>query len=247
VVNALTGRHAIVAGGAGGIGSAVVLALREQGAHVAVIDRAAAPGVLQADLTRPAEVDQAVQAALTQLGCVDTGLDIVVNAAGGSGRSRGDGPVHQIPDEAWDFVLDMNLRSTFLVCRAVVPHCAERASIVNISSVLGLTGGAPDLFDAHAYAAAKGGVIALSRAMATAYASKGIRVNVVAPGLVRTPMSARAQESPAVQAEAVRRQPLSGAFLEPSAVATAVAFLASDAAAAVTGVVLPVDAGWTAT
>jgi meso-butanediol dehydrogenase/(S,S)-butanediol dehydrogenase/diacetyl reductase len=116
----------------------------------------------------------------------------------------------------------------------------------NLTSVLGLVGGVAGAFDAHAYAAAKGAVIALTRAMAVSYADRGIRVNAVAPGLVRTPMSARAQTSPQILAEAAVRQPLVGSLIEPSDVTTVIAFLVSPASAAITGVILPVDGGWTA-
>lgn len=244
VTGELAGRRALVTGAAGGIGQAVQAELGELGADVAGLDRepAGEPWVHRCDLTVSAQVEQAVTRAVTELG----GLDILVNVAGASGRHLGDGPVDQLTDEAYRFVIDANLTSTLFVCRAALPHCGPGACVVNVSSVLGLVGGVAGCFDAHAYAAAKGGLIALTRAMAVSYAARGIRVNAVAPGLVRTPMSARAQGSPAVLAEAAARQPLVGPLLEPAQVAAAVAFLASERAGGITGVILPVDGGWTA-
>jgi NAD(P)-dependent dehydrogenase (short-subunit alcohol dehydrogenase family) len=138
----------------------------------------------------------------------------------------------------------MNLKSVFLVCRAAVP--ALRASgggaIVNVSSVLGLVGDRD--FATHAYAASKGGLIALTRAMAISYAGDGIRCNVVCPGLIETPMSARAQADPAIRERLGVLQPLTGEPGRPSDVAEAVLYLATSPFT--TGSVLTVDGGWTA-
>jgi NAD(P)-dependent dehydrogenase (short-subunit alcohol dehydrogenase family) len=240
----LAGRRVVVTGAAGGIGQSVATELTRQGASVRGIDMkpCSDDSWEVCDLSRSAQTDQAITQCTERLG----GLDAVVNVAGGSGRSRGDGPVDQITDEGWDYALDTNLRSTFHVCRAALPYLGDGSSIVNLTSVLGLVGGVAGAFDAHAYAAAKGAVIALTRAMAVSYADRGIRVNAVAPGLVRTPMSARAQTSPQILAEAAVRQPLVGSLIEPSDVTTVIAFLVSPASAAITGVILPVDGGWTA-
>jgi NAD(P)-dependent dehydrogenase (short-subunit alcohol dehydrogenase family) len=175
------------------------------------------------------------------------GLDVVVNVVGISGRSLGDGPVHECTDEGWDRVIEVNLRSVFLVCRAAIPLLEAGSSIVNITSVLGLTGDASGTFVTHAYAASKGGVISLTRAMAATYASQGIRVNAVAPGLVRSGMSQRAQGNEEVLRVAGARQPLTGPLIEPELVARAIAFLSSPAAEGITGTVLPIDGGWLTT
>lgn len=232
-------------GAAGGIGAATVAALRDGGMTVAGLDRepGGVDGVVACDVTDEAAVGAAVAAAAERLG----GLDVVVNVVGISGRRLGDGPVHECTDEAWQRVLDVNVRSVFLVCKAALPLLGTGSAIVNVSSVLGVTGDATGLFATHAYAASKGAVLALSRAMAATYAARGIRVNAVAPGLVRSPMSRRAQDDPAVLEAAGRRQPLTGPLVEPEAVAAAVAFLASTGAASITGAVVPVDGGWLTT
>jgi NAD(P)-dependent dehydrogenase (short-subunit alcohol dehydrogenase family) len=233
----LSGMGAIVTGAAGGIGSAVARAFEDAGVAVAGIDRE------QADLTRADEVEHAVRAAVDRL----DRLDIVFNGAGISGRRFGDGPVHECTEEAWDSVLDTNLKSVFLVCKHAVPALVEAGggSIVNLSSVLALVGGDED-FATHAYAASKGGIVALSRAIAVTYAPQGVRCNALCPGLVRTAMSRRAQDDPCIAARLPELQPLAGGFLEPEDVAQAALFLASPASRFVTGAIIPVDAGWTA-
>src|SRR5690606_32213300 len=104
--------------------------------------------------------------------------------------------VHECSEEAWHKALDVNLTSVFLMCKYSVPHLLEKGgSIINLSSVLALVGGDEDFYT-HAYAASKSGIIGLSRGMAAYYAPQGIRVNVIAAGLIATPMSQRAQTNP---------------------------------------------------
>jgi NAD(P)-dependent dehydrogenase (short-subunit alcohol dehydrogenase family) len=172
-------------------------------------------------------------------------LDALFNVAGGSARGHGDGPVDACSEEGWDYVLDLNLRSVFHCCKCAIPllRASGGGSIINTASVLGLVG--HELFDTHAYAAAKGGVISLSRAMAVRYAAERIRVNVLCPGLIRTPMSARAQADPAILAALPALAPLTEDFGAPEDVAEAALYLASDESRFLTGVVLPVDGGWT--
>jgi NAD(P)-dependent dehydrogenase (short-subunit alcohol dehydrogenase family) len=228
---ALADKVAVVTGSAGGIGSAVASALAAAGAEVVGIDRE------QADLTRADEVARAFAGVAR--------LDVLVNTAGISGRRLGDGPVDECTEDAWDAVLDANLKSVFLCCKHAIPklRAAGGGAIVNVSSVLGLVGGDVD-FATHAYAASKAGIIGLSRAMAVHYAGDGIRCNVVAPGLIATPMSERAQADAGIRARLAELQPLTGDFGAPADVAGAVVYLAS--APFVTGAVLTVDGGWTA-
>ena len=120
----------------------------------------------------------------------------------------------------------------------------EKGTIVNISSVLGLVGGDDD-FATHAYATSKGGAISLTRSIASYYAPRGIRANVICPSLIATPMSQRAQESDHIRARLPQLQPLTGDFGSPQDVAQAALYLASDASSFVTGAVLTVDGGWT--
>jgi len=240
---ALEGKSALVTGAAGGIGRAVVRAYEEAGASVFGVDLAGADGVFQADLARADETQAAVEAAVAELGR----LDVVFNGAGISGRPLGDGPVHECAEEAWDRVLEANLKSVYLVCRASVPHLlpAGGGSIVNVASVLGLVGGDAD-FGTHAYAASKGGVIALSRGIAVYYAAQGIRCNVLCPAVIDTPQAQRSVGDPRIRGRLRELQPLTGEPGRPEDVAAAAVYLASDASRFVTGVVLPVDGGWTA-
>ena len=257
------GLVALVTGAAGGIGGAVARGFARAGHDVLAVDRAAAgdepsgrhvaplagrgddargPVVAhRADLSDDAAAAGAVAAAVERFGR----LDVVVCAHGGSGRRFGDGPVDECTPEGWDATLELNLRTVFLVVRHAVPvlRSAGGGAIVTVSSVLGLVGGDRD-FATHAYAASKGAVIALTRAMAVTYATDGIRCNVVCPGLIATPMSERAQADPVIRGRLGKLQPLTGDFGRPEDVAEAVLHLAT--APFTTGSVVTVDGGWTA-
>jgi NAD(P)-dependent dehydrogenase (short-subunit alcohol dehydrogenase family) len=226
-----TSEVALVTGAAGGIGNAVCAALSAAGYEVVGVDRD------QADLTE----EGAVAAVFERF----SRLDLVVCAHGGSGRRFGDGPVDACTLPGWNQTLEMNLTSVFLVCRGAIPllRASGGGAIVTVASVLGMVGGDRD-FATHAYAASKGGLIALTRSMAVTYADAGIRCNVVAPGLIATPMSERAQSDPAILERLGELQPLTGGFGKPEDVADAVVYLAG--ARFVTGTVLTVDGGWTA-
>jgi len=227
----LRGKVAVVTGAAGGIGGAVGRVFEQAGARVVGIDRE------QADLTRADDV--------VRVFAEHQRLDILVNTAGISGRRLGDGPVDECTEGAWDAVLETNLKSVFLCCKHAIPklRAAGGGAIVNVSSVLGLVGGDVD-FATHAYAASKAGIIGLSRAIAVHYARDGIRCNVVAPGLVATPMSERAQRDESIRSRLAELQPLTADFGSPEDVASAVLYLAT--AGFVTGAVLTIDGGWTA-
>ena len=225
----LSGKVAVVTGSAGGIGGAVAAAFADAGAEVVELDRE------QADLTRPDEV-AAFFAGLER-------LDVIFNGAGISGRSLGDGPVDECTVEAWDAVLDTNLRSVFLCSKHAIPllRAAGGGAIVNLSSVMGMMAGDED-FTTHAYQVSKGGIITLTRAMAYHYGRDGIRVNAIAPGLIATPMSLRAQSDPGIVARLPELHPLTGDFGRTKDVAGAALYLAT--APFVTGALLTVDGGW---
>lgn len=255
----LAGKVTIVTGASSGIGKSAALRFAQEGATLImaartpeplaaardeVIERTgnAAIAAVPTDVSDEAAVIAIVDAALARWGR----LDAVFNAAGISGRRFGDGPAADCTLEGWNTVLSSNLTSIFLCTKyaleAMLPN--EQGSIVNLASVLGMVGG-DEHFATHAYAASKGGIIAFTRAVASYYAPKGIRANVVAPGLIRTNMSVRAQTDPEIIAKLPRLQPLTGSFGDTDDIASAALYLASDESRFVTGVVLPVDGGWT--
>jgi meso-butanediol dehydrogenase / (S,S)-butanediol dehydrogenase / diacetyl reductase len=225
----LSGKVAVVTGSAGGIGGAVAAAFAGAGAEVVELDRE------QADLTRPDEIE-AFFAGLRR-------VDVLFNGAGISGRSLGDGPVDECTLEAWNTVLATNLTSVFLCSKHAIPllRAVGGGAIVNLSSVMGMTPGDED-FTTHAYQVSKGGIITLTRAMAYHYGRDAIRVNAIAPGIIATPMSLRAQSDPGIIARLPELHPLTGDFGRPEDVAGAALYLAS--APFVTGAVLTVDGGW---
>lgn len=265
----LVGKNILVTGAASGIGRASALRFAAEGAHVALLDRNRqgldeTGALLRAQAEKmPTTVSAAAQTLrysafpleLTDESAVKNAVEVVVrqwgalhglfNVAGGSGRRFGDGPVDAATLDGWHTTLDMNLTSMFLVCKyAVSPLLETRGAIVNLGSVLGLVGGDED-FATHAYAAAKAGVIGLSRAMASFYALRGLRVNVIASGLIATPMSQRAQSDPHILSRLPQLQPLTGTMGAPEDIAATAVFLLSDDARFITGAVLPVDGGWT--
>ena len=248
--------------GTTGIAAAAARLAAQRGMRVAVLGREVESGEeLAAELTRTGaeclfhaadltigtETEAAVAACVERFGRVD----LLFSVAGMSGRRFGDGPVHACSEEGWDVTLDHNLKSTFLVCRAVLgwmlkqaaAENGQRGAIVTMASVLARAP-EPQHFATHAYAASKAAVIGLTRSMASYYAPQGIRVNAVAPGLVRTPMSRRVQDDPEILELLRTKQPLATNLIEPEDVAGAALFLLGNGARAITGEVLTVDAGW---
>ena len=255
-MSALDGKVAVVTGGGSGIGRATAQLFAAEGAQVIILDidadsasqtlaslNGSHPGSSHIlDATDAPQVASAIENVVSDYGH----LDVLVNVAGGSGRKWGDGPTDACTIEGWHKTIALNLDSLFYCCKYALQIMLKQKQgvIVNISSVLGLVGGDDD-FATHAYTASKGGIISLTRSIASYYAPRGIRANVICPGLIATPMSKRAQESDHIRAKLSYLQPLTGNFGTPQDVAQAALYLASDASSFVTGAVLTVDGGWT--
>ena len=238
------GKTALVTGAGSGIGAATARALVADGARVVLAD---VDGVAAADVA--AELgdhakataldvrnETAVAAALAEAGP----LDVLVNVAGvGSTTTAPDTSL-----ETWDHVFAVNVTGTFLCCKHAIPAMAEvgTGAIVNVASVAGLVG----LRDRAAYCASKGAVIAFTRALALDHAAEGIRINAVAPGTIDTPWVRRLVEEAGESLDALRGRQLLGRLGTAEEVAESVLYLASDAAAFLTGTILVVDGGLTA-
>ncbi len=253
----LAGKVAIITGAARGIGRGCAEAFAREGARVVVADRDAETGAqvaqailksggeaicVQVDVAMPEQVEAMVVRTVERYGR----LDVLLSNAGIGGRRFGDGPVHECTLEAWDHILSVNLRGTFLSCKYAIPELLKTGGgcIITMASVLGLVG-TQGLFDTHAYVTSKAGIIGLTRAMAAHYAHQHLRANVIAPGLIDTQMASRIKANQDLLAQVAFWQPL-GPVGEVQDVAEAALFLASDEAKFITGVVLPVDGGWTA-
>jgi gluconate 5-dehydrogenase len=252
----LTGRVALVSGGGGAIGSALGEALGVAGANVSLADidpehvNASADHLRQlgidsmavaADVTAEAEAERVVVATLERFGR----LDILVNAVGG-GAGRVLFPAEEYPRDAWDWIMELNLRSTLVATQAAVRAMirgGDGGRVINISSVRALLG-----IDAgySAYVAAKGAVTALTRQWATEWAKYGITVNAVAPTFVDTPQVATLLADERFKSELLSRVPL-GRVGRTDDLVGPVIFFASAASSFVTGQMLMVDGGLTAT
>ncbi len=243
----LDGKIALVTGGASGIGQAVSGVLAAQGAAVAVhyfssaesaaavvaaVTRAGDKAIaVQADLSKPGEADRVVAATVKELG----GLDILVNNAGFLVQRC---PIAEMSDELYRTIMDVNLTSTFWMCRAALRHMLPKGSgsIVNMSSAAAFAGGGAG---AAIYAASKAAVVGFTRALAKEVGPKGIRVNAVAPGQIGTQFHDRFS-TPEGRANTVKTIPL-GREGTAEEVAHAVAFLASPAASFVSGEVAGIN------
>jgi NAD(P)-dependent dehydrogenase (short-subunit alcohol dehydrogenase family) len=173
-------------------------------------------------------------------------IDALMNVAGISARSLGDGPLHQCTSEAWDAVMDVNAKGTFLMCREVLglwTNNRQAGVILNTGSVLAQHP-QREHFATAGYAASKGAVEAMSVAAAAYYAPVGIRINVIAPGLVHTPMTARVQGNADINKYMVHKQPLRKGMLTAEDIAKTACFLLRKDSSPITGQILTVDAGW---
>ncbi len=247
----LDGQTAVVTGGSKGLGKAMAEAFAEAGANVVVCSRhgdeaagvaaalaqaAGRPALgVEADVTDPAAVERLVQAALARFGRID----VWVNSAGINIRH----PIEAFPPEEFDRILDVNLRGTWLCCRAVGPVLTRQGSgsVINVASVLGVIG----LPERSAYCASKAGVVGLTRVLALEWAPRGVRCNALCPGPFLTEINAALMADPA-KARAVVGQTAFRRWAELHEIQGPALFLASPASSYMTGAVLLVDGGWSA-
>ncbi|NNL67435.1 MAG: SDR family oxidoreductase [Myxococcales bacterium] len=246
------GKVALITGAASGIGAACALRFAQEGAALAGFDLEATPApdwkeaaslagdalFETGDVRDVARIDAFVAEVKRRFGRID----VLVNSAGvGSG-----GYVHLLEPDEWDRVIDVNLKGTFLFCRAVLPTMIEQGggSLVNLASVEGVEG----MEVTSAYNASKGGVVLLTKNMAIDYARKGIRANCICPGFIDTPLLRTVMGNPEMAAirEKVIDAHMLGRLGEPVEIANGALFLASDESSFVTGHSLVIDGGFTA-
>ncbi|GIV34426.1 MAG: short chain dehydrogenase [Chitinophagales bacterium] len=241
---------AFITGGSFGIGRATAAAFAARGAHVAIVDwiedqetaervRKAGSKALfiKCDVSQNEEVQKAVETTVSELG----GLDFAFNNAGVEGIMA---PTPECTEENWDKTLGINLKGIWLCMKYQIPHMLKKGkgAIVNCASVAGLIGfpGLP------AYVASKHGIIGLTKTAALECAKKGVRINAVCPGVIKTPMIDRVTGRKKEVEKAYENMEPIGRMGKPDEVAEAVVWLCSDAASFVTGAAIPVDGGWIA-
>ena len=247
----LHGKTAIVTGGNGGIGLGIAQGLSDAGANLVILGRndtknksvvahfksQQRPIVgMTCDVAIQVDIDRCVAGAVAEFGSID----ILINNAG----IAGGGPPETIPDDIWDQVLDINLKSVLKFSQAVQPHlkAAGGGKIINIGSMYSIFGSA----DVLPYSASKGGVIQLTKSLAIAWAQHNIQVNTIIPGWINTEMTAPVMDNKAFYDMIIARTP-EGRFGQPEEFAGAAVFLASAASNFVTGISLPVDGGYSIT
>lgn len=253
--NWLLHKAIVVIGGTTGLGLSAARAFVREGAQVVVVGRkpescteaqqllGSQATTLSADATHADTAPRAIALCMEYFGRFD-GL---YHVAGGSGRKYGDGPLHDISLEGWQYTFELNLTSLFLSNQAAVRQFMQQGrggSILNMGSVLGVSP-SPRYFTTHAYAAAKSAVVGFVKATAAYYAAHNIRVNLLAPALVETPMSQRASGDELIMNFVKTKQPLDGGRNgQPTDLDGAAVYFMSDYSAFTTGQTLYVDGGW---
>jgi NAD(P)-dependent dehydrogenase (short-subunit alcohol dehydrogenase family) len=251
----LADKKIVVIGGTTGIGLSAAKAFIAEGAKVVVAGRnkdsvAQAAGELgknahgmSADATQATTAVNAIDICLQKFG----GFDGLYHVAGGSGRKMGDGPLHELTLDGWNKTLELNLTSLMLSNQAAIKKFLElkkAGTILNMGSVLGFSP-SPKYFATHAYASAKAAIIGLSKSIAAHYAKDDIRVNVIAPALVETPMAQRAANDNEIISFIKTKQPLdNGRIGKPEDLDGLAIYFMSDQSKFTTGQVIAVDGGW---
>ena len=250
----LKNKSIVIIGGTTGIGLSGAAAFLREGANVVAIGRnpesvEKASSVLKGalvntgDATHPETAQRAIRDCLAHFGSFD-GL---YHVAGGSGRSFGDGPLHELTKDGWEYTFNLNLTSLMLSNQAAVTAFLKHrtsGAILNISSVLGYSP-SPRHFATHAYAAAKAAAIGFTRSIASYYAMDDIRINLIAPGLIETPMAKRAATDDAILSFIKTKQPLAGGRMgSPDYLDGAAIYFLSDYSKFTTGQILSIDGGW---
>ena len=248
-------KNIIIIGGTSGIGASAAKAFVGEGAFLTVVGRnnnklleaktfLGENGiVVEGDASNPNTINKAITQAVEKFGDVH-GL---YHVAGGSGRDEGDGPLHQITDNAWNYTKSINLDSIFYSNRAIINQFINQGNggtILNMSSVLGFSPSSK-FFSTHAYSCTKAAIIGLSKSLASYYSIYNIRINVIAPGLIATPMSERAQSDKKIISYIQKKQSLdSGRIGKAKDLDGAAIYFMSDKSNFATGQVLSVDGGW---
>jgi NAD(P)-dependent dehydrogenase (short-subunit alcohol dehydrogenase family) len=199
--------------------------------------------VLFGDATNELSAEEAISTCLEKF----NGFDALLHVAGGSGRAFGDGPLHEMTTIGWEKTFALNLNSIMFSNKASINQLLKLkkgGSIDNISSVLA-TNPAPHFFTTHAYAASKAAIIGLTKSAAAFYAKDNIRLNVISPGLIETPMSKRAAENETIMEYVKTKQPLqNGRIGQPSDLVGMIGMLLSDQTSFITGQNILIDGGW---
>jgi NAD(P)-dependent dehydrogenase (short-subunit alcohol dehydrogenase family) len=259
----LDGRTCLIVGGTSGIGLASARRFLQEGARVAVAGRESEIGgsardqlsslgpVWEFPLELAGGEPEVLRLFAFAVNALGGRLDILFHVAGISGRKFGDGPLHECSTEGWDRVMQINAFGAFLTNREAVRSMLQqpidaaglRGTVVNVGSVLDRSP-SPAYFGTLAYAASKGAVRALTMSAASRYAPHRIRFNLLAPGLIDTPMAARATNDVRIRSYLATKQPITGGIGSAEDVAEAALYLCEPASRFVTGAELVVDGGW---